>query len=255
MTSAGMVFVVGVGPGERALLTPQAAQAIHSAEVVIGYTGYFAWVEDLVQGKECLALPLGQEMERARLALDHARRGRRVAVISSGDAGIYGMASAVLEMLESIEESVRPEIVVAPGVSALNGAAAILGAPLGHDFAAVSLSDLLTPWRIIEKRLAAVAEADFVLALFNPKSQRRDWQLARAREILLTHRLGATPVGIVHNASRPGQSVRLTTLQGMSVAEIDMFSIVIVGNSTSRFVGNFLLTPRGYEMSKAVEKP
>lgn len=254
MTASGCIFVIGVGPGRRDLLTPQAEQAIRSAEVVIGYAGYFPWVEDLIQGKERIALALGQEMQRARLALEQACKGRQVAVISSGDAGIYGMASAVLESLATVDADARPEIVVAPGVSALNAAAALLGAPLGHDFAAISLSDLLTPWEVIEKRLTAAADADFVLALFNPKSQRRTWQLARAREILLAHRPAATPVGIVHNAFRPQQAILLSTVEEMNVTEVDMFSIVIVGNSTSRFVGNFLLTPRGYEASRAGEK-
>jgi precorrin-3B C17-methyltransferase len=243
----GKILIVGVGPGHRDLLTPQAAMALRQAEVVIGYAGYFTWVEDLLEGKERIALPLGQEMERARLALDCARQGRWVAVISSGDPGIFGMASVILEKLATVTLDSRPEVVVVPGVSALNAAAALLGAPLGNDFAAISLSDLLTPWEIIEKRLNAAAGADFVLALFNPKSQRRDWQLARAREILLVHRPGSTPVGIVHHAFRPGQEVALTTLEEMDVAKVDMFAIVIVGNATSRLVSSFIMTPRGYE--------
>jgi precorrin-3B C17-methyltransferase len=255
MTERGRLLVVGVGPGHRDLLTPQAIQAIRSAEVVIGYAGYFAWVEDLVQGKECVAFALGQEKERARAALQHASEGRQVAVISSGDPGIYAMASLVLEMLATVEPNARPEFVVMPGVSALNAAAALLGAPLGHDFAAVSLSDLLTPWEVIERRLTAAADADFVLALFNPKSQRRDWQLARAQEILLAHRPASTPVGIVQNAFRPLQAIVLCTLEEIDVNEVDMFSIVIIGNSSSRFVDNFMLTPRGYEVVKAGEKP
>jgi precorrin-3B C17-methyltransferase len=244
----GRLAVVGVGPGHRDLLTPQAAAALRQADIVIGYTGYFARVEDLLQGKERLALPLGQEKERAQAALAHASQGRRVVVISSGDPGIYAMASLVLEMLPTLAAACRPEIVVVPGVSALNAAAALLGAPLGHDFAAISLSDLLTPWDIIEKRLMAAAGADFVLALFNPKSQRRDWQLDRARALLLAQRAGSTPVGIVHNAFRPGQAVLVTTLADMDVAKVDMFAIVIIGNSASRFVGNFIMTPRGYEL-------
>ncbi len=255
MTARGQVFVVGIGPGHRDLLTPQAAQAIRSAEVVIGYAGYFAWIDDLLHGKERMSFSLGQEKERARVAIEHAGVGRRVAVISSGDPGIYAMASLVLEMLATVETSVRPEVVVVPGVSALNAAAALLGAPLGHDFAVISLSDLLTPWEVIEKRLTAAAGADFVLALFNPKSQRRDWQLVRAREILLTHRSAATPVGIVRHAFRPQQAIVRCTIESMEVKEIDMFSIVIVGNSTSRFVDDFLLTPRGYEITDAGEKP
>jgi precorrin-3B C17-methyltransferase len=249
MTPPGRLIVVGVGPGHADLLTPQAANALRQAEVVVGYSGYFPWVEELIQGKERVALPLGQEKERALVAIEHAAHGRRVAVISSGDPGIYAMASVVLEMLGTLEPSRRPEVGVVPGVSALNAAAALLGAPLGHDFAAVSLSDLLTPWAVIEKRLMAVAVADFVLALFNPKSARRGWQLARAREILLRERAGATPVGIVHNAFRHGQAVCLTTLADMDVAAVDMFSIVIVGNSTTRSQDGFLLTPRGYDIS------
>jgi precorrin-3B C17-methyltransferase len=248
VTCTGRIFLVGVGPGYRELLTPQAAAALAQAEVVIGYIGYFAWVEDLIRGKEWFALPLGQEKERARAALEHASRGRRVAVISSGDPGIYAMASVVLETLATVPPDRRPEALVVPGVSALNAAAALLGAPLGHDFAVISLSDLLTPWKTIEKRLIAAASADFVLALFNPKSARRDWQLTRASEIILDHRPGSTPVGIVRHAFRPGQEVELTTLQELHAAEVDMFTIVFIGNTTSRFVGSFILTPRGYEV-------
>ena len=247
MIGKGRVFVVGVGPGHPDLLTPQAAAALRAVEVVIGYSGYFEWIEDLIVGKERVAMPLGQEKERAQAALAHACDGRQVAVISSGDPGIYAMASLVVELLPSVPADCRPEVIVVPGVSALNAAAALLGAPLGHDFAVISLSDLLTAWTTIEKRLLAAAGADFVLALFNPKSQRRDWQLSRARAILLQHRPADTPVGIVHNAFRPGQNIVLTTLADMDVAKVDMFAIVFIGNSTSRFVDNFMLTPRGYE--------
>jgi precorrin-3B C17-methyltransferase len=246
MESRGQIVAVGLGPGERELLTPQAFAALCQAEVVIGYAGYFTWVEDIVKSKECVALALGQEMERARLALEHAGKGRRVAVISSGDAGIYAMAGVVLEALEALPEDDRPDFGIVPGISALNAAAALLGAPLGHDFAVISLSDLLTPWEAIEKRLAAAASADFVLVLFNAKSQSRDWQLKRACEIVHGHRSGTTPVGIVRNAFRPGLNVHLTTLADLPASQVDMFSIVFVGNSTSRFVGKHILTPRGY---------
>ncbi len=249
MEGDGEISVVGIGPGCRELLTPQAATALRAADVVIGYSGYFAWVEDLIGGKERLGFALGQEIERARAALDHACRGRRVVVISSGDPGIYAMAGLVLELLPSMPAEHCPEVMIVPGVSALNAAAALLGAPLGHDFAAISLSDLLTPWDTIEKKLAAVAEADFVLAIFNPQSARRDWQLSRAREILLRHRRAETPVGIVHNACRPGQQIALTTLGAMDVSTVNMFALVFVGNSTSRFVGDFMVTPRGYKQA------
>ena len=206
----GHLFVVGLGPGAREAMTGQALEAIRRAEVVIGYDGYFTGVADLVAGKECLALPLTQEAARARLAVERLRAGQRVCVISSGDPGVYAMASLVLECAAAEDERLLDAVEVVPGVSAVNAAAALLGAPLGHDFAVVSLSDLLTPWDAIERRLRAAAQADFVLALLNPKSQRRDWQYRRAAEILAAHRPVETPAGVVRNAFRPGQSVAVT---------------------------------------------
>lgn len=247
--SRGQLSIVGIGPGGRDLLTPQALAALREADVVLGYAGYFAWVQDLLAGKERIALPIGAEQERARLAIERTISGCRVALISSGDPGIYAMASVVIERLEAMEARSRPRLVVVPGVSALNAAAALLGAPLGHDFAVISLSDLLTPWHVIEKRLEAAAAADFVLALFNPRSQERDWQLDRARSILLRHRLNTTPVGIVRNAFRPDESILRTHLAEMDPLAVDMFSLVIVGSTTSRFVDDWLLTPRGYKQS------
>ena len=243
MSARGRLFVVGLGPGERAAMTGQALDALRQTEVIIGYDGYFTWIADLIAGKECLALPLTQEAERARLAVEHLRSGRVVCVISSGDPGVYGMASLVLEQLG---EQDHANIAIVPGVSAVNAAAALLGAPLGHDFAVVSLSDLLTPWELIERRLRATAEADFVLALLNPKSQRRDWQYRRAQEILASCRSPDTPVGIVRNAYRPGQTIARTTLANMAEAFVDMFTTVIVGNSRTRRLGEFVVTPRGY---------
>lgn len=240
------VLIVGLGPGSRSTLTPQALEAIRQADLVIGYSGYFAWVADLVAGKECIALPLTQERERARLAVHRAARGCSVCVISSGDAGIYGMASLVLEMVEHAPTGERPEVQVIPGLSALNACAALLGAPLAHDFAAISLSDLLTPWPLIERRLIAAAEADFVVAVFNPRSERRTWQLARAQELLLRARAPETPVGVVRNAYRPDQSVEITTLGGMAACRVDMLTTLIVGNSQTRRLESMLITPRGY---------
>jgi precorrin-3B C17-methyltransferase len=239
---------VGLGPGERAAMTGQALDALRQAEVVIGYDGYFTWIADLIAGKECLALPLTQEAERARLAVECLRSGRVVCVISSGDPGVYGMASLVLEYLDEVDHE---NIAIVPGVSAVNAAAALLGAPLGHDFAVVSLSDLLTPWELIERRLRAAAEADFVLALLNPKSQRRNWQYRRAQEILATSRSPDTPVGIVRNAYRPGQTIARTTLANMGEALIDMFTTVIVGNSQTHRLREYLVTPRGYRLPRS----
>jgi precorrin-3B C17-methyltransferase len=249
VSERGRLFVVGLGPGDRAAMTGQALEALRRAEVVVGYDGYFGGIADLVGGKECLALPLTQEVERARVAVERLRQGRVVCVISSGDPGVYGMAGLVLECLG---EEGQEEVAVVPGVSAVNAAAALLGAPLGHDFAVVSLSDLLTPWKVIERRLRAAAEADFVLALLNPRSRRRDWQYRRAQEILTGCRAPQTPVGVVRNAYRPGQSVERTTLASMSDTVVDMFTTVIVGNSQTRRVGSALVTPRGYALPAEV---
>jgi precorrin-3B C17-methyltransferase len=243
---SGQLWIVGLGPGERGLMTAQAAEAVRGADVVVGYAGYFEWIADLVAGKECIALPLGEETERATVAVGRAREGRRVCIVSSGDAGIYGMASLVLEMLEREPADRTQEVAIVPGISAVNACAALLGAPLGHDFAVISLSDLLTPWEVIERRLRAAAEADFVLALLNPQSQRRTWQLPRAREILLGQRSPETPVGYVRNAYRPGQSIWVGTLKAMAEQPADMFTTVIIGNSQTRMFRGRLVTPRGY---------
>lgn len=236
------LFVVGIGPGDPCILTPQAREAVRRAEVIIAYEGYFELMADLTTGKECLALKLGQEVQRAELAAGLAREGRRVCVVSSGDPGIYGMAGIVLEAAGDLE------VVVVPGVSAVNAAAALLGAPLGHDFAVISLSDLLTPWPVIERRLAAAAAADFVIALVNPCSRRRDWQLGRACAILLESRVSTTPVGVVRHAYRSGQSITRTTLAELATTAVDMFTTVIVGNSDTRLAGAHMITPRGYRL-------
>ncbi len=246
MSGTGSLWIVGLGPGRADLLTAQAREALRRADVVVGYEGYFAWADGLADDKERIALPLGQEVERARLAVGRAAEGQAVCVISSGDPGIYGMAGVVLEALAGLEPGRVPEVAVVPGVSAVNAAAALLGAPLGHDFAVVSLSDLLTPWEIIEKRLRAAAVADFVLALLNPQSRRRDWQFPRAVAILREARPADTPVGIVRNAYRPEQSVETTTLARLAEARVDMFTTVIVGSSATRPCHGLLVTPRGY---------
>jgi precorrin-3B C17-methyltransferase len=244
--TASSLFVIGVGPGDRALMTPQAMAAIRQAEVVIAYDGYLTGIADLVQDKECLGLALGQETQRAELAVQKALTGQRVCVVSSGDAGIYGMASLVLEIAEALDAEHAVDVTVLPGVSAINASACLLGAPLGHDFAVISLSDLLTPWPLIESRLRAAGEADFALALLNPRSRRRDWQLGRACAILRESRSGDTPAGVVRHAYRPGQEVVLTTLGELEHAAVDMFSTVIIGNSTTRRFREWLITPRGY---------
>jgi precorrin-3B C17-methyltransferase len=239
----GRLLVIGLGPGERAAMTGQALEALRQADVVVGYDGYFTGLADLLAGKECVALPLTQEAERARVAVERLRQGQVVCVISSGDPGVYGMAGLVLQCLGGDGQE---DVAVVPGVSAVNAAAALLGAPLGHDFAVVSLSDLLTPWELIERRLRAAAGADFVLAILNPRSRRRHWQYRRTQEILAGCRPPQTPVGVVRNAYRPDQAVERTTVARMAEATVDMFTTVIVGNSQTLQIGSALVTPRGY---------
>jgi precorrin-3B C17-methyltransferase len=246
--SVGKLFIVGLGPGDEALLTGQARVALAAAEVVVGYRGYLEQVGQLVSGKRLVAGELGGEVERAELAVELAAAGQAVGLVSSGDAGVYGMASPALEAVQRRTGGGQgwPEVEVVPGVSAAQAAAALLGAPLGADFAVISLSDLLTSWEIVERRLALAAEADFVLALYNPASQRRDWQFGRARELLLQYRSTTTPVGLVRRAYRPQQEVIVTDLGQVAGQQVDMTTIVLVGNSVTRCFGNWLITPRGY---------
>jgi cobalt-precorrin 5A hydrolase/precorrin-3B C17-methyltransferase len=241
----GVLTVVGIGPGSPRHRTPAAADALGTAEVVVGYEGYLDQAADLVApGADVLASPIGAEVDRAERALAAAAGGRRVALVCSGDPGVYGMASLALELGPELAPDV--EITVVPGVTAALAAAAALGAPLGHDHAVVSLSDLLTPWPVIEVRLRAAAAADFVVALYNPRSSRRTWQLQAARRILLAHRSPTTPVGVVTAATRPDQSVTLTTLADLDPASVGMASLVIVGASQTRVAGGRMVTPRGY---------
>ena len=239
----GKLWVVGLGPGDTALLTPQAEQALRSAEVIMGYEAYLQALKPLRPGGELRGSPIGAEAERARQALELAAAGRQVALVSSGDAGVYGMASLVLEMAE---QAPGVEVEIVPGVTAALSAAALLGAPLGHDFACISLSDLLTPWPVIEQRLDAAGQGDFVIALYNPVSKRRTWQLPRAREILLQHRGPQTPVGLVDRAYRPGARVWHTTLGDLTAVGVGMETLLVVGSSQTRLVNGRLVTPRGY---------
>ena len=252
MTDApnGKLFLVGLGPGAPELLTPAAVDALLRADVIIGFRGYLEQIADLTAGKEIVAMELGQELERAQRAVDLAYRGKTVAVVSSGDAGVYGMAGPLFRVLATADwDGENPPVVTIPGVSALQSAAALLGSPLMQDFCAISLSDLLTPWDTIRRRLAAAAQGDFVVALYNPRSQRRDWQLLEARRILLGHRPPQTPVGLVREAYRPNQQTTLTTLQELATCApaVDMFTTVIIGNSTTYTHQGKIVTPRGYE--------
>jgi len=239
----GHLSVVGLGPGHVAHRTPAAEAAVRRAEVVIGYGPYVDACGDLLTaGHEVVRSPIGDEALRAKQAVAEAAAGRRVAVVCSGDAGIYGMASLVLE----VAGPAGVEVDVVPGVTAALAAAALLGAPLGHDHAVISLSDLLTSWAAIEARLRAAASADLVVVLYNPRSKGRTWQFDAARAILLEHRSPATPVGVVTDAARRGEAVRVTTLGDLDPAAVGMTTCVIVGSSSTRVSGGRMVTPRGY---------
>ena len=247
----GSLAVIGIGPGDPAWRTAEAAAALAASSDVVGYGLYLDLLGAAIAGKTRHESGLGAEAARAGTALDLAAAGRAVALVSSGDAGIYGLAALVFEL---IDRAARPEwrrvaVSVVPGVSALQAAAARLGAPLGHDFCAISLSVLLTPWRAIERRLRAAGEGDFVVALYNPRSARRQTQLPAAREILLAYRAPETPVALARNLGRAGESLLLTTLGALAPGDVDMLTLVLVGSSATRVLAGApprLYTPRGY---------
>jgi len=256
----GHLALVGLGPGSAEHRTGAATAAVRNAEVVVGYERYLLQCADLLSPRqEVMPSPIGDEVTRAKQAVAEATAGRRVALVCSGDSGVYGMASITLEMVvgpnhagsgsADPEPGVDPgfDVEVIPGVTAALAASAVLGAPLGHDHVAVSLSDLLTPWKAIEARLRAAAEADLVVVLYNPRSSGRQWQLDAARRILLVHRKPSTPVGVVTSAARADQRCTLTTLARLDPQTVNMVSLVIVGSSTTRFAGPHMITPRGYE--------
>lgn len=229
-------------------MSGRARAALEDAEVIVGYDTYLGLITDFLTGKKTIGTGMTQEIDRCRAAVEEALAGRRVAVVSSGDPGIYGMAGLVLELVLKYPPAVQPVVTVVPGISALAAAAALLGAPLMHDFAVISLSDLLTPWETIAKRVEMAAAGDFVIALYNPKSTRRTAHIEKVREIMLNHRPAATPVGIVHHASRPDESVVLSTLDAFTREHIDMFSLVIIGNSRTYTAAGRMITPRGYSL-------
>lgn len=245
----GRLAVVGLGPGARDLLTPRAKAELQRASVLVGLDQYVDQIRDLLRpGTRILESGLGAEEERARTAVTEARKGQAVALIGSGDAGVYAMASPALA-----EASDDIDVIGVPGVTAALAAAAILGAPLGHDHVSISLSDLHTPWEVIERRVRAVAEADIVVTFYNPRSRGRDWQLPKALAILAEHREPTTPVGVVRNASRPDESSRLTTLGSLDPATVDMMTVVTVGNTATRDIAGRMVTPRGYRWQAAEE--
>ncbi len=248
--NTGKLYLVGIGPGDAGHLTPAAARAIADSDELVGYRYYIEQVAGATSDKTLHSMELGQELERAALAVDIAYGGKTVAVVSSGDAGIYGMAGPVYRVLTDRDwDGVDPAVESVPGVSALQSAAALLGSPLMQDFCAISLSNLLTPWEQIRRRLQAAAAGDFVAVLYNPRSRRRVSQLAEAREIFLEHRAADTPVGIVRHAYRPEQAVALADLDGLDgeTLGVDMFTTVVIGNSNTYVHNGKMVTPRGYE--------
>ena len=239
-------------------MTPRARQAIEDAEVIAGYNTYIKLIESLLGERKVIGTAMMQEIDRCKMAVSEAAQGHNTVVVSSGDAGVYGMAAGgdagvygmaglVLELVLQQPQGSRPEFGgVIAGVSAVNAAASVLGAPLMHDFAVISLSDLLTPWETIEKRIEMAAQGDFVTALYNPKSKKRVENIERVREIMLKHRKADTPVGIVTAASREGEGKIISTLEDFTKQEINMFSLVIIGNSMTYVKDGYMITPRGY---------
>jgi len=252
----GRLTLVSLGPGGLEHLTPAARSALATAEVVIGYGVYLDLIASLLRPEQrLLPRPLGTEVQRSREALLLAAEGHAVALISSGDIGMYAMAGPLFEQLDALgwSPAEAPEISVVPGVSAVQAAAARLGAPIAHDFCCISLSDRLTSWELIARRVEAAAAADFVVAFYNPRSVERHWQLGRARDLLLVHRSPETPDAVVRAVTRPDEHITLTTLAALDVSKVDMFSLVLVGNSQTRRSDRWLLTPRGYRVAPDAE--
>lgn len=255
--STNQLFVIGIGPGSLEHLTKRAIDVLSSVDVVAGYSTYIELIRPLIGDKKIISTGMTKELERVEAAIELARNGRSCAIVSSGDPGIYAMAGLVFEtcMLKNIPiapcqtspaDQTTLLVEVVPGIPALCAGASLLGAPLTHDFAVISLSDLLTPWALIEKRLVAAAKADFVVVLYNPKSKKRTWQLEKAQKILLEYRDKQTPVGIVLGAMRENQDVRIVPLEKLDQAYVDMQTTVFVGSSASARYLDFMATPRGY---------
>ncbi|MBN4080333.1 precorrin-3B C(17)-methyltransferase [Beggiatoa alba] len=257
----GKLFVIGSGPGDLDLLTPKARQAIEASSDLVAYGLYLDLLGELCTDKTHHDLPLGEEISRARLGLDLAASGKTVALISSGDIGIYALATLVFELLDLALQGKEKEsklcdqwldvdIEVLPGISAMQAGASRVGALLGHDFCTISLSDLLTPWQTIEKRIHSAGQGDFVISFYNPVSKKRDWQLNKARDILLEYRPASTPVLIGRQLTREDEHICITSLDKLDAKDVDMFTLVSIGNSESRHIINgskeWLYTPRGY---------
>ena len=241
----GKIIITGIGPGSKEDITPAVLEAMQKADSIVGYKYYFQFIESYVKpGCECIDTGMKKERERAEQAFELAEQGKTVVVISSGDASIYGMAPLIYEMRNAHQSDV--EIETLPGISAFQKAASLLGAPIGHDMCIISLSDLMTPWEVIERRIKAAAGGDFVTAVYNPKSHGRYWQLYRLQELFLKVRSANTPVGYVRQAGREEQEVKVTTLGDFNPEDIDMFTVILIGNSQSYIADGKIITPRGY---------
>jgi precorrin-3B C17-methyltransferase len=244
----GKIFIVGMGPGDKSMMTGQAIEAMENSNIIAGYTVYVDLVKNLFPGKEFFTTPMKQEIERCRKSFEFAMEGKNVALICSGDAGVYGMASPVYELLDEYQEV---EVSVIPGVTAAISGAAVLGAPINHDFCVISLSDLLTPWEQIEKRLRAAIEGDFSIVIYNPSSKKRADYLKRACDIMLSS--GADEkraCGYVENIGREGTRAHVCTLSELKDESVNMFTTVFIGNSRSKLIGDKLVTPRGYRINE-----
>ena len=241
----GKIIVAGIGPGSKEDITPAVLDAVREADAIVGYKYYFQFIEPFVkEGCLCIDTGMKKERERAEQAFELAEQGKTVVVISSGDAGLYGMVPLIFEMAQDRSSNVHVESL--PGISAFQKAASLLGAPIGHDTCIISLSDLMTPWDIIERRIRAAAMGDFVTAIYNPKSHGRYWQLYRLQELFLMVRAADTPVGYVRQAGRSEQEVKVTTLGAFNPEDVDMFTVILIGNSQSYLAGDKIITPRGY---------
>ena len=264
----GKIIIAGIGPGSKEDITPAVLEAVQQADAIVGYKYYFQFIESYIKpGCSCIDTGMKKERERAKEAFLLAEQGKTVVVISSGDAGIYGMAPLIYEMKRQrtasgstvVSNAADIEVITLPGISAFQKAASLLGAPIGHDMCIISLSDLMTPWQVIERRIEAAAVGDFVTAIYNPKSHDRYWQLYRLQELFLQERSAETPVGYVRQAGREEQEVKITTLGAFDPEDVDMFTVILIGNSQSYVDKGKFITPRGYYKTvsddSAAEKP
>lgn len=236
------LYVVGIGPGGREHMTYKAVEVIKESDVIVGYTPYIEYLGELVEGKELFSTGMKGEIERCKQAIEMVRKGKTTAIVSTGDAGLYGMAGPILELAEGIE------VEIIPGVTAAFSAASELGSPIMHDYASISLSDLMTPWEVILKRVEKAAEADFVITMYNPRSKGRPEHLEEAIGLVLKHRKPTTPVGIVKDSGRPGTKITITTLGEMDYEMVDMLTVLIIGNSNTYIENDKMITPRGYKL-------